>query len=196
MQRNMLSREPTVFYLIRHAPLENVRGVYVPTDASITADIDAASLQAIRNIANEETLWVSSPFVRCVQTLAVVDAGAKPLIVDALAEQDFGAWHGRSYDAVWQETLHWPTWETPALLVPPEGESFADMVVRVKQALASLAVQYNGRTLAVMTHAGVIRAALHHACEILLDAVLALEVPYLSVRRIVIDAQGAWSASH
>jgi alpha-ribazole phosphatase len=102
---------------------------------------------------------VSSPLTRCA-TLATALAEARGIEAsfdDRLREMDFGAWEGVDWDHIPRHQLdHWA--EDFLHARPHGGESVAMLAARVDAAL-TLYRKQPGTTL-VVTHAGVIRAAL------------------------------------
>lgn len=105
---------------------------------------------------------VTSPQRRAVETAAIV-ADRLGLAVDACAsfdEIDFGEWRGRTFDELSRD----PDWlayntrrETARI---PGGERLAGVTERVHRGLTALLGAYRSRTVAVVTHAEIIRAAL------------------------------------
>ncbi len=177
----------TELLMIRHAPAES-RGRLagrrdVGADCSATAVI--AALQAR---LGGVTARVISPALRCRQTAAALWPGLA-LPEDArLWEQDFGAWEGRPWGDL--PDLGALTPEALAAHRPPQGESFDDLCKRVAPALGDLAGQ--GGRVAVVAHAGVIRAALGLALGAPARG-LAFQVAPLSLTRLVALPGGAWS---
>ncbi len=85
-----------------------------------------------------------------------------------LREIHFGDLEGRTYDEIerrWPDVFH--SWMTrPTETQFPNGESFAQMRKRVLEALDSLLKNHKNEAIAVVTHAGVIRAILASALSI------------------------------
>lgn len=74
-----------------------------------------------------------------------------------LMEIDFGEWEGKRWNEIDRQLLD--AWAADVLhFVPPGGESAAMLQARVVDCIAGL----RGQHLALVTHAGVIRAALGH----------------------------------
>lgn len=99
---------------------------------------------------------VSSPLGRCRRLAESLAAAlGSPLRLDPrLTEIDFGAWEGRAWDAIPRAELD--AWAADLLDARPHGgESVAMLLARTRAALAGI----SGPAI-VVTHAGVIRAAL------------------------------------
>ena len=112
-------------------------------------------------------------------------------IVDALDELDFGDWTGRAFNELEGDSA-WTEWnEARATARPPNGESMAEAVVRVTDALAALAAEHDGDTIACVSHCDIIRGALAHYLGLPLDHMLRFDVEPASVSRL---ALGGWGA--
>ncbi len=176
----------TELMLIRHAPALHGGRLCGRTD--VPADCgDAARIAAVRAALGAADRIVVSPALRCRQTAAALWPDlAAPETDAALWEQDFGDWEGRAF-AELPDLGALP----PAALAthrPPGGESFADLYARVGPALMRAAT---GGRVAVVAHAGVVRAGLALALGDV-AAGLAFEVAPLSVTRLRSLAGGGW----
>ena len=152
----MTSTITTELLLIRHAPsLSNGRFVGrtdVPADCT-----NLEGLTALRAAIRQCDRRVMSPALRCAQTAVALWPDQPPPEIDArLWEQDFGDWEGLAYAELPELGRLSP--ETLAAQRPPRGESFVDLCARAVPALEALATR--GGRLAVVAHAGTIRAAL------------------------------------
>lgn len=107
---------------------------------------------------------LTSPLQRC-RRLAEALAGhgwPAPEVLGGLAEMDFGDWEGRRWDDIGREAVD--GWARDLLrFAPPGGETVAALADRahhaMQRALAAIDPEAarSGPTLAVVTHAGVIR---------------------------------------
>ena len=78
-----------------------------------------------------------------------------------LAEIDFGDWEGRRWDDIDRESID--AWAADVLnFTPPRGESVADLQRRVIDFSGEIKATFAGASVALITHAGVIRALLGH----------------------------------
>lgn len=161
--------------LIRHGPTDRPGRLCGRTDPGLeqgAAFPDASALGAV------DTLWVS-PAARAVQTAAGLWPGV-PMHKDArLWEQDFGGWEDMPYT----ELPDVGVLSRAGLvdLTGPGGESFRDVVARTAPAFEEAAAQA-GR-IAIVAHAGVIRAALALALEAE-EAPMAFEIDHFSATRL------------
>lgn len=175
----------TELILIRHAPALAEGRLCGRTD--VPADCSDRSLLAA--VARSVGTWdrlITSPALRCRQTAEALWNGPVEVVQD-LREQDFGRWDGMPY----AEVPDLGPLSTAALARsrPPDGESFAELCARVTPALGALS---GGGRIAVVAHAGTIRAALAMALGAP-EAGLCFVVDPLSVTRIRSSVDGHWS---
>lgn len=181
----------TRLFLIRHAPA--LHGGCLVGRSDVAADLsDGAALMRLRDLlaAAEPTDLVASPAQRCVQTAAALWPGRAPRLDPRLVEQDFGAWEGTAFAALPDLGPLAP--DALAAHRPPGGESFADLCARVAPALEDLAGE--GGRIAVLAHAGVVRAALALALGSVPGA-LAFQVAPLSLSEVHALPGGGWSVA-
>jgi broad specificity phosphatase PhoE len=100
-----------------------------------------------------------------------------------LEERHFGIWEGMDFDAIRdQYPAEFDAWKgDPIGFAPADGENIRDLARRVAEVLAEVRERHAGRKALVVTHVGVIRAAL---CE-------ALQTPLAEYRRFHIATGSA-----
>lgn len=184
----------TRWWWLRHAPVPDPEGRIIgrldlPCDIS-----DTSSFTALARLLPRQPVLVDSGMMRCAQTIGALE-GAGMVLVPSItepdfAEQDFGHWQGHT----WNE-LHAgndpdlpPFRDNPAEAVPPGGESFAALMVRVAATITKVQSDYAGRDIIAVAHAGTIRAALGLALSLPPANALSFVVDPLSLTRI--DAVG------
>ena len=116
----------------------------------------------------------TGPARRCRALASRIAArdGVAEIVDDRLQELDFGAWEGRGWDAIDRaESDPWAA--DPWTVAPPGGETFAQLSARVAAALADAPPG-----AAIVTHAGVIRAARMILAGESFAAVFAAPVPH------------------
>ena len=104
-----------------------------------------------------------------------------PIIREELREMSFGNWEGLRYEDMDGETkkLYLAWYKDPGSIVPPEGESFDALTGRVNSFIAAAqGMMQEGESAAIVTHGGVIRAAV----------VLALGLPAAKAGCLQVDA--------
>ena len=140
----------TQFVLIRHAPVIAGGLLYGRSDLPAQLpDIPA------RPEWDGGAVFLTSPAGRCRATAAALAPQARWREIAALWEQDFGLWEGRAYAQI--PDLGPLSRRDLAAHRPPQGESFLDVVARVRPVFTA---DYRAAQVVVMAHAGVIRAAL------------------------------------
>jgi alpha-ribazole phosphatase len=189
-----MSLAVTRWWWLRHAPVPDPENricgrLDPPCDLS-----DHERLQSLAASLPAQAVIVDSGLLRCGQTLGAIEAAglamAPALIEPDLQEQDFGRWQGRRWaelDAL-QDPQVTSFWQDPANAVPPGGESFADLITRVRATVLRLNHRFEGRDIVVAAHAGSIRAALAIALELAPRAALSFVIEPLSLTRL--DAVG------
>ena len=147
-------------FLIRHPrPLIEAGVCYGRLDV----DCEDPQPVAARLRLPPNTPIFSSPLRRARR---LAEALAVPTRVDVrldarLAEIDFGDWEGRRWDDIDRQSID--AWAADVLnFTPPRGESVADLQRRVIDFSAELSAIFAGASVALITHAGVIRALLGH----------------------------------
>jgi broad specificity phosphatase PhoE len=113
----------------------------------------------------------SSPLPRAVQTARIVAAGGnRPLITDAaLGDMDVGDWDNRLISEV-ACLESWKSFNTfPSGTRCPGGEMMIEVQARAVAFLERKFLEYTGGTVAVVSHAGVIRGAMCHYLGVPLD---------------------------
>jgi probable phosphomutase (TIGR03848 family) len=118
---------------------------------------------------------VSSPLIRCRQTLAEALPGVEPVLEDGLIECGYGDWEGRSLKSLVDDPL-WPVVQQhPSAVVFPNGEAMAAMSARAVAAVRSwdarLAAEHGPDALWVAcSHGDIIKAVVADAMGLHLDA--------------------------
>jgi alpha-ribazole phosphatase len=172
----------TRWWWIRHAPSAGLSGIIHGQD-DVDADLrDERALKARIATLPKDAIWLTSGLPRTMQTAAAL-GGTNCRSVKGLMEQDFGDWNGKSWiDLRKDQTKEfWMNFTTEA---PPGGESFIDMIDRVSSTIAELALEYEGRDIIVIAHAGTIRAALTVALNLFAKSALTFQLDNLSLTEI------------
>ena len=132
-----------------------------------------------------------SPLERTRDTAAAIATACGlplPSPVAALVEINFGEWSGREIDGFGDDPA-WRAWnERRATARVPSGESMAEAQARI---VAHLRTATAGETVAMVTHADMIRAAVAHVLRLSLDNLLLFDIAPASVTGIAIGDWGA-----
>ena len=128
----------------------------------------------------------ASPLERCQETAAVV-AGAKGLKLETLedvGEVRYGDWTGRTLKELSREPLWKVVQATPSAARFPDGESIFEMQARAVLAVEGLREAHPKQTVAVCSHADVIKALTCHYLGMHLDLFQRVVVSPASVTAI------------
>ena len=198
-------------FLVRHPPPRGVHGLcYGRRDVALDGSAFDATVSAVRRRLGRALCGariVSSPATRCRLLARALAAPHAPTVDAALQEIDFGTWEGLAWDAVPRAELD--AWAADVWrYAPGGGESAAAVAARWRRWCAALADASagadaegdagggagngadgdpGGGAVVVVTHAGVIRVALH-GCGALSDAeFVTARIGYGSVHRIALE---------
>src|SRR5215218_6047801 len=139
--------------LMRHAVTEHTEARRSQAEA-LAGRLAAVPLDAI----------YASPLERCQETAApLAEAkGLKVETLDDLGEVRYGDWTGRTLKELAKEPLWKVVQATPSAARFPAGESLFEMQARAVQAVERLREAHPKQTVAVCSHADVIKALACH----------------------------------
>lgn len=167
----------TLLLFVRHGETDwtTERRLQGATDIDLngTGLRDAARLRATVE-AWHPVSAVVSPLSRARSTLAAL-SDLEPVVDERLAEASLGEWEGCVPAELGADYTRWRAGE----LVPPRGETLEVLRARVADA-AHAAAALDGPVL-VVTHGGVIRAALAHFVGLTADRLEPVAAPSLTV---------------
>lgn len=129
------------------------------------------------------TAIYSSPLDRAVQTAEPLAErlGRKLQILDDITEIDFGVWQGMTLDQLKDDRL-WSLFNTHrGTVAAPGGELMLEVQARMAKQLEDLRQRHPEETVAVFSHADVIKATLMLYLNMPLDWHLRLEISPASV---------------
>lgn len=176
--------------LVRHARTSAVRQAAFPVDEPLDdrGRADAAALAG--SFRADEVL--ASPARRARETCAAL--GLEAVVEDpALAECDFGAWAGRSLAQVHEDDpAGVAAWMTDPDAAPHGGESLRAFAARVAGWLNGQAGR-DGAAV-VVTHGGVVKAAVAHALGAPVEATWRIDVAPLRTTELHAH-DGRWTVS-
>lgn len=160
----------TTFFLIRHAAHDNVGDYLVGRMAGVCLG-ETGRAQALR-VANHmapEPLAVicCSPRERTLETAKPIAIACSPdtiTICQELDEIDFGVWSGKTFEELSQDA-DWRVWNSRRQQArTPGGETMLDVQQRVISLMQHLRERYRNQSVALVSHADVIKAAV---CKVL-----------------------------
>jgi alpha-ribazole phosphatase len=168
------------YYFIRHAPTKAAPNLcYGQTDIPLVADYPRHHAQIKRALPPLDLVY-SSPLSRCLQLAH--DLNSQPVIDARLQELNFGLWEQCNFNHI--APLQLQQWSENYLTqAPPQGENFAQLLQRCHNFWHALA-PLEGQNIAIVSHAGVIRALLSLSLNIAADKVFHFKVDYASIHCI------------
>jgi 2,3-bisphosphoglycerate-dependent phosphoglycerate mutase len=181
----------THFVFIRHGETDWNRQQRFQGQIDVPLN-EAGLLQAQRlgrRLAEEPAdVLVCSDLLRARQTAEPLAAawGLEPLPMPALREQSFGVLEGLDVPTI--KAQHPDLWERwlvhQADFALPGGESIRAFHTRVLDGVRELAAAHPGRTVAVVTHGGVLDMLWRSANSHSLDGLRSCEIPNTGINRL------------
>lgn len=181
-------------YLIRHTRPQIEAGLCygqleVPLAPTCVSDCAAVAAR----LPSVEAVWTSTT-ARC-RTLAEAigkRVGVALVADERLRELGFGEWEGRRWETiVGDESERWAAdyWNVP----PPGGETYRELYERVGLVLAEI-VACHAQRVAVVTHAGPIRATLARYLQLEPRRYPEVELDYGGINLLHVDGadDAAW----
>lgn len=185
-----VARRPTTTFLLRHGQTElSAEGRFAGRDdIPLTKEGARQATLAARRLSSDEVdVIVTSPLQRARRTAeTVAEITGAPLVVDdGLVEADFGAWQGLTFS---EAGAGWPgefkAWMASPDCAPPDGESFAEVALRVLAALDRLLTGYPGRRTVVVSHVTPIKTLICRALLAPPDAMFRMNLDVASLSRV------------
>lgn len=186
----------TTFLLIRHGSTELVGKALAGRLPAVSLDANGhnQAQELARKLGDMKiTAVYSSPLLRAVETAEPLAArvGTQLQIREALTEIDFGSWQGKTL-AQLEGNEHWNRFNTlRSATCAPDGEMMLEVQARVARELTALSEIHPDQTIAVFSHADVIKAILMLYMGIPLDFHLRLEISPASVSVLELGNWGA-----
>jgi broad specificity phosphatase PhoE len=187
----------TVFLLVRHAAQDDVGHVLAGRMPGVhlgpAGRAQAAELG--QRLKREPVHAIhTSPRERTRETADAIAAAVglgRPDIVEALDEIDFGAWSGKTFDAL-NDDPDFRRWNaTRSLARAPGGESMLDVQRRILAHMERVMAEAGERTVVLVSHADVIKGIVAHVLGLPVDAWWRFEISPASVTRLVMADWGA-----
>lgn len=135
------------------------------------------SLQAIYASPLERTLETARPIAKALNLPVLPCPG--------IIEVDCGAWTNRNLADLAQTDL-WPVIQYyPSNAQFPDGESLYEMQTRTVQAINQLVSRHAGQTIALVTHADIIKSAVAHYLGLHLDMFQRITISPASITTVI-----------
>jgi len=172
----------TRWWWVRHAPSAGSPGIIHGQD-DVDADLsDQAAVETRRASLPQDAVWLTSGLPRTVQTAAAL-GGTDCRAVPGLMEQNFGEWNGKAWDTM-DKAAAKAFWEDYTTEAPPGGECVVHLMERVSETIAELTLEYQGRDIIAVAHAGSIRSAVAVALNLFAKSALSIHLDTLSLTRL------------
>jgi alpha-ribazole phosphatase len=182
----------TRIWLIRHGePVAAARQrCYGSFDFELSAAGRAQMAQVGENLKTEAIAAVyTSPLSRALESARIIaTAQCCPVeVVADLREIDFGEFEGLPYDeiAIRYPDLYRQWMDTPTEVRFPNGETFAEMRVRVSRAFEAIQRERAGQTVAIVSHGGVNRILMARALQMPNHTIFQLAQDYAATNLLV-----------
>jgi probable phosphoglycerate mutase len=177
--------------LVRHATCAQMDSVLL--GRSIDPPLDACGEGQARIVAKRladipELVVESSPRRRARHTAGIIAAMRDTVvrIVPQLDELDFGAWSGQRFDALAADPS-WRRWNKyRGVSRTPGGDSIRDAQERALLHFHKLEQTFDNETIAIVTHAEVIRSIVLLASQMSIDDYSRVEILPASLTRICV----------
>jgi probable phosphoglycerate mutase len=175
-------------FLIRHAHTDAIGQVLSGRAAGVSlSDLgrrqaEALPLRLKRYASALDALYVS-PMARAAETALPIGRAyaIEARVCEGLVEMDFGQWTGRALETL-EADIAWRRFNAHRRTATvPSGEQASEVQTRAVRALRELSRVHAGGTIAVVTHAEVIRGVLLHYIGATLDSVHRIEIAPASI---------------
>jgi len=172
-------------YLVRHTKVDVLPGTcYGQTDVPVMPSFPEEAQKVKSNINGIAfTHCFASPLTRCRKLAEmIVPGGLSIQYDDRLKELDFGEWEGKQWQN-FEGTFDAKKWFNNYMTVPcPGGESYIQLIERVRLFLNDLSQLPDNSTVLVVSHGGPIRAFLVLLENIDPEKVFDIEIEYGEVK--------------
>ncbi|MBZ5726415.1 MAG: histidine phosphatase family protein [Acidobacteriia bacterium] len=185
----------STFYLIRHATNDFVGKVVVGWTPGVSLNAEGreqAGRLAWKLLGRGITTLYSSPLERALETAGPIGEalGLRVQVRDALGEVRFGDWSGKRMDELERD----PRWrlfqEYRSGTRAPSGELMVESQMRIVNELEHLRARHPEETIAVVSHADIIRAALVYYAGIPIDLNQRIEISPASISILTLNDRG------
>jgi broad specificity phosphatase PhoE len=199
-KKEVLHPEETItsFLLIRHGDTNATERGLLYNDPG--AELTEKGWRQAQAVAD----WIAQKkpdVVLCGTAKRVLDTAetiTKRIELDAvkcegISEWQVGEWEGRTYlDIKRNDPKAYSAWsQDPIRNRPPGGESIAELYERVNKQVEDLIAKHAGKTVALVTHAGVIRSILVSALGMPIDNFWRISIPVGTISRVDFSANFA-----
>lgn len=186
----------TTFFLVRHAAHDRVGTVLCGRMAGVNlGSLGKAQAERLAHrFASDDVACIyASPLERALETAEPIASrlGHPVQVCDDVNEINFGRWTGTSFEALNQDP-RWSSWNhSRSTSRPPEGETMLEAQGRVVRGMEQLLSRYSDRSVILVSHCDVIKAALLYYLGMPIDSYHRLEVEPASISTLVVGDWGS-----
>jgi probable phosphoglycerate mutase len=186
----------TTFFLVRHAAHDRVGTILCGRMAGVSlGSVGKAQAERLAHrFANENVTCIcTSPLERAMETAQPIAWRLRQSlqVCDAVNEINFGRWSGTSFEAL-NENPHWTSWNSSrSTSRPPEGETMREAQGRIVGAMERLRSLHAERSVILVSHSDMIKAALLYHLGMPIDAYGRLEIEPASISTLVVGEWGS-----
>jgi broad specificity phosphatase PhoE len=169
--------------LFRHGETEGGAYYRGSTDDALTANGWQQMRTAVTNCNDWQTI-ISSPLSRCLAFAKEFSQQTDiPLLIEPhFQEIHFGDWEGKKAEQISAAALT-RFYQQPSLYPPPNGENWTAFQQRIASAWQQVLKNQRGKTVLIITHAGVIRTLFCWLLKIPVANSFAIQVEHASLTR-------------
>ncbi|EMJ90634.1 alpha-ribazole phosphatase [Leptospira alstonii] len=179
-------------YLIRHTTSDVPHGTcYGKTDVPLVPSFQSEFQTVLEKFEQLPDRFYSSPSSRCGNLAEFLkqENSIELEYSNLLMELDFGLWEGKPWSEIPEkESVSWT--KDFVNVRTPGGESYSELYRRVEEFLEKILNSFPNEKIGIVTHAGVIRAALCKLLKIPLERGFSFDLNYGSLSKILVEKNG------
>ena len=184
-ERLVGDEKPTVIYFIRHGetrltPERRFSGSDGSNPGLSEKGFAQAQAMAKEIAARKPEVLIASPMQRTQETAnEIAKLTGLNLVTDkAWIESGFGEWDELTVEEIMKlYPQEWESWVSDTAYVPGKtGESFEEVAARIEQALSEIEAEYQGKTVAVVTHHMVLKTLVANVLGAPLESMFHIDI--------------------
>jgi alpha-ribazole phosphatase len=146
--------------IIRHTQVDIEQGTcYGQSDVKLASDFEMEIEAIATKIKDlEYDIVYSSPLQRCLFLSQTLFPNKKIIIDERLKEMNFGNWEMMNWDDIFKTIEGKAFFDNYFETACPDGESYTDLIHRIREFYEEIKNKYSGKKLVIVTHSGPIRA--------------------------------------
>ena len=191
-ERLVSDEKPTRIYLIRHGETPLTPSRIFSGAGGSDPELSERGREDAKSVAQELALRkpdviIASPMVRTRQTAQIISdiSGIDYSCDEAWIEASFGRWDGLSVAEVKEKYPdEYREWVSSASFAQGGGESYEDVMARTEEAIDNLVGEYPGKTVVVVTHNVVVKAAVCLALSAPIESIFHVDIAPCSITTV------------